>query len=73
MVQGWATVLVLAFGIVVAVIGVIAYLRMFRKNKAQDTSPSPEDDSSPGFTYTAATREMKEEARSKSERADTRD
>lgn len=33
MVQGWVTMLVLAFGILVAVIGVIAYLRMFRKDR----------------------------------------
>jgi len=32
--QGWATALLLAFGIAVGVIGVVAYLRMLRKEKA---------------------------------------
>ncbi|MFD0589514.1 hypothetical protein ACFQZE_16115 [Paenibacillus sp. GCM10027627] len=31
--QGWMTTLLLAFGIAVGVIGVIAYLRLFRKEK----------------------------------------
>lgn len=30
---GWVTMLLLAFGIAVGVIGVIAYLRLFRKEK----------------------------------------
>ncbi|EFM10327.1 hypothetical protein PaecuDRAFT_2763 [Paenibacillus curdlanolyticus YK9] len=30
-VEGWVTALVVVFGILVAVVGVIAYLRMFRK------------------------------------------
>ncbi|KRE46764.1 hypothetical protein [Paenibacillus sp. Soil522] len=38
MVQGWVTTLVLAFGMLVAVIGVIAYLRMFRKDRLSSTS-----------------------------------
>lgn len=33
MADNWITMLLLAFGIVVAVIGVIAYLRMFHKQK----------------------------------------
>lgn len=32
--QGWTTALLLAFGIAVGVTGVIAYLRMLRKEKA---------------------------------------
>ncbi|SFF26487.1 hypothetical protein SAMN04487969_12148 [Paenibacillus algorifonticola] len=34
MVRGWVTALVLAFGIAVAVLGVIAYLRMFHKERS---------------------------------------
>ncbi|MCU6710618.1 hypothetical protein M6D81_18150 [Paenibacillus sp. J5C_2022] len=42
MVQGWVTTLVLAFGIAVAIIGVVAYLRLFRKEKASaHTSTEP--------------------------------
>ncbi|MFD0960098.1 hypothetical protein [Paenibacillus chungangensis] len=42
MVQGWVTTLVLAFGIAVAIIGVVAYLRLFRKEKASThTSAEP--------------------------------
>lgn len=33
MVPGWVTALVLAFGIIVGIVGVIAYLRLFRKEK----------------------------------------
>ncbi|MCR2806048.1 hypothetical protein [Paenibacillus soyae] len=40
--QGWATVLLLAFGIVVGVIGVIAYLRMLRKDKTAFVSSRPD-------------------------------
>lgn len=32
MVEGWVTALVVVFGVAVAVIGVVAYLRMFRKH-----------------------------------------
>ncbi|WP_169085617.1 hypothetical protein [Paenibacillus sp. PL91] len=47
MVQGWVTTLVLAFGIIVAVIGVIAYLRMFRKDRLSSASHRSVDISSP--------------------------
>lgn len=40
--QGLATVLLLAFGIVVGVIGVIAYLRMLGKDKSAYVSSRPE-------------------------------
>ena len=53
MVPGWVTALVLAFGIVVGIVGVIAYLRLFRKEKLAaelqlkaDASP-PNVDSKP--------------------------
>ncbi|MEK3883410.1 hypothetical protein [Paenibacillus sp. PL2-23] len=39
--QGWVTVLLLAFGIAVAVVGVIAYLRMLRKDKSGYLSSNP--------------------------------
>ncbi|GFN33230.1 hypothetical protein [Paenibacillus xylaniclasticus] len=32
MVEGWVTTLVVVFGVAVAVLGVVAYLRMFRKD-----------------------------------------
>jgi len=32
MVEGWVTALVIVFGVAVAVVGVVAYLRMFRKD-----------------------------------------
>lgn len=47
MVQGWVTTLVLAFGIIVAIIGVIAYLRMFRKDRLSSTSHQAADVSPP--------------------------
>lgn len=47
MVQGWVTTLVLAFGIVVAVIGVISYLRMFRKDRLSEAAQPAVDVSSP--------------------------
>lgn len=53
MVQGWVTTLVLAFGIVVAIIGVIAYLRMFRKDRLSSTSHQPDDVSSPNVFISA--------------------
>ncbi|ANY66074.1 hypothetical protein BBD42_06085 [Paenibacillus sp. BIHB 4019] len=34
MVQGWVTALVLSFGIAVAIFGVVAYLRMFHKDRS---------------------------------------
>ncbi|MNR44924.1 hypothetical protein D3C85_1637240 [compost metagenome] len=63
----------MAFGIIVAIIGVIAYLRMFRKNKLQEAPPAQEDVSSPNLTYTAASRENEDKDHAKSEQADTRD
>jgi hypothetical protein len=50
MVQGWVTTLVLAFGIVVAIIGVIAYLRMFRKDRLSSTSHPAADVPPPTVT-----------------------
>lgn len=42
MVQGWVTTLVLVFGIAVAIVGVVAYLRLFRKEKVSaPTSTEP--------------------------------
>ncbi|OMF32665.1 hypothetical protein BK133_14305 [Paenibacillus sp. FSL H8-0548] len=46
-VPGWVTTLVLGFGIVVAVIGVIAYLRMFRKDRLSSHSHQAADVSPP--------------------------
>lgn len=43
MAQGWVTALLLAFGIAVGVIGVVAYLRLFRKEKLAATSHSRAD------------------------------
>lgn len=43
MVQDWVTTLLLAFGIAVGIIGVIAYLRLFRKEKAAAASHSRAD------------------------------
>lgn len=53
MVQGWVTTLVLAFGIVVAVIGVIAYLRMFRKDRLSGTAQPAANVSSPKLNIAA--------------------
>lgn len=43
MVDGWVTMLVLAFGIIVAAIGVFAYLRMFYKERGTHASRSMMD------------------------------
>lgn len=40
--EDWVTFALLAFGIAVGVIGVVAYLRMYRKEKLAE-SQSPED------------------------------
>lgn len=40
MVQGWVTVLLLAFGIGVGIAGVVAYLRLFRKERLAALSDS---------------------------------
>ena len=40
--HGWVTVLLLAFGMAVGIIGVIAFLRMFRKDKAAYGSTRPD-------------------------------
>jgi len=44
--QGWVTTLLLAFGIVVGIIGVVAYLRMLRKEKGAATDQSITESSS---------------------------
>ncbi|MFF2092946.1 hypothetical protein [Paenibacillus sp. NPDC058174] len=43
MVNSWVTIIMLAFGILVAVIGVFAYLRMFYKEKSLSSSPTAID------------------------------
>lgn len=45
MVEDWVTILVLAFGIIVAVVGVIAYLRLYRREKEDTESQSISDHS----------------------------
>lgn len=72
MVQGWVTTLVLAFGIIVAVIGVIAYLRMFRKDRLTG-APGLTDVSPPKPAAAAAARENAQDLASKSEQAAPRD
>ncbi|MUT65967.1 hypothetical protein [Paenibacillus sp. NEAU-GSW1] len=63
MVDGWVTMLMLAFGIIVAVIGVTAYLRMFNKEKSLSSSHSSIDIPPPLSRHTAP-----EEDRSSDER-----
>lgn len=46
MVSPWVTICVIAFGIVVAIGGVMAYLRMY-KNSSWPTSRPPVQDSKP--------------------------
>ncbi|MBW7454537.1 hypothetical protein ACFOLF_15120 [Paenibacillus sepulcri] len=41
MVKEWVTISVIAFGVIIAVIGVVAYLRMYKKI-AWTSSPPPE-------------------------------
>lgn len=38
--RDWVTIVLLAFGIAVGVIGVIAYLRLYRKEKLAEAQPS---------------------------------
>ncbi|MCA0756940.1 hypothetical protein KP806_17920 [Paenibacillus sp. N4] len=73
MVQGWVTMLVLAFGILVAVIGVIAYLRMFRKDRLTGAPGSLTDISPPKPAAAVSTRENAQDLASKSEHAAPRD
>ncbi|MBH5318715.1 hypothetical protein I6N90_12990 [Paenibacillus sp. GSMTC-2017] len=49
MASEWATKLLLGFGIVVAIIGVLAYLRLFRKEKLTRTTHSRADVTPPSF------------------------
>ncbi|WP_127533150.1 hypothetical protein [Paenibacillus kobensis] len=44
MVEGWVTTLVVVFGVAVAVVGVVAYLRMFRKGAGAATYRSTAGD-----------------------------
>ncbi|CAM4093213.1 hypothetical protein L1N85_10355 [Paenibacillus alkaliterrae] len=73
MVQGWVTTLVLAFGILVAVIGVIAYLRMFRKDRLSRAYQSTTDVPPPHPTIVGNTRENGQDSKAKSEQAAPRD
>ncbi|MBD3921142.1 hypothetical protein H8B09_20410 [Paenibacillus sp. PR3] len=50
MVEGWVTALVVVFGVAVAVAGVVAYLRMFRKNADSTVHPSVTSDSNSRIT-----------------------
>ncbi|MFX3633239.1 MAG: hypothetical protein ACE3L7_15245 [Candidatus Pristimantibacillus sp.] len=63
MIDNWITTLLLAFGIVVAVIGVIAYLRMFHKEKERTTFHSSVDNPPP----IGGTKASEEDAESPSE------
>ncbi|WP_138756522.1 hypothetical protein [Paenibacillus sinopodophylli] len=73
MVQGWVTTLVLGFGIVVAVIGVIAYLRMFRKDRLSSTSNQTDDVSSPNVIISAKSRDGGHAKEAKPEQAAPQD
>ncbi|WP_424768714.1 hypothetical protein [Paenibacillus sp. sgz302251] len=73
MAQGWVTMLVLAFGIMVAVIGVIAYLRMFRKDRLAAASQPGVDAPPPQQAFAANTRDHELHADSQSEQATTKD
>ncbi|REK74424.1 hypothetical protein [Paenibacillus paeoniae] len=46
MAEGWITTVLLAFGIAVGIVGVVAYLRMLRKEKG-GASVQPDAESSP--------------------------
>ncbi|PWV97998.1 hypothetical protein DFQ01_11980 [Paenibacillus cellulosilyticus] len=50
MVEGWVTALVIVFGVAVAVAGVVAYLRMFRKHADSTVHPSVTGDSNSRIT-----------------------
>lgn len=73
MVQGWVTTLVLAFGMLVAIIGVIAYLRMFRKDRLSSTSDQAADVSPPNIINTAKSMESGHNTEAKPEQAAPRD
>lgn len=73
MVQGWVTTLVLAFGMLVAVIGVIAYLRMFRKDRLSSTSDQSADVSPPNIIIAAKSMESGHSTEAKPEQAGPRD
>ncbi|MNG19897.1 hypothetical protein D3C84_1041070 [compost metagenome] len=47
MVEGWVTTLVVVFGVAVAVVGVVAYLRMFRKDASAVAYRSTSGDNTP--------------------------
>ncbi|MGG4032314.1 hypothetical protein ABEV74_01200 [Paenibacillus cisolokensis] len=46
-VEGWVTTLGLIFGIAVALLGVVAYLRMFRKGTGGPAFPHSEEPADP--------------------------
>jgi hypothetical protein len=73
MVQGWVTTLVLAFGIGVAIIGVIAYLRMFRKDRLSSTSNQSADVSPPNVIRITTARDSEHNQPPKSEKTAPRD
>lgn len=73
MVQGWVTMLVLAFGIIVAVIGVLAYLRMFRKDRLSAASRSGADVSPPKGINSAAETDDRTNLETVTEHAATKD
>jgi|GEM_PF-1217052 hypothetical protein len=50
MVEGWVTALVIVFGVAVAVAGVVAYLRMFRKQANSSVHPSVKSDGNSRIT-----------------------
>lgn len=72
MVQGWVTTLVLAFGMLVAVIGVIAYLKMFRKDRLSSTSDQT-DVSPPNIIIAVKSMESGHNKEAKPEQAAPRD
>ncbi|MOA01078.1 hypothetical protein D3C78_1204650 [compost metagenome] len=53
MLRDWVTILLLAFGIIVAVIGVIAYLSMYRKDRLSTMAQSTSDVTPPNSTVAA--------------------
>ncbi|HTG69390.1 MAG TPA: hypothetical protein VL921_09055 [Candidatus Udaeobacter sp.] len=73
MVQGWVTTLVLAFGMLVAIIGVIAYLRMFRKDRLSSTSDQAADVSPPNIIIAAKSMESGHNMEAKPEQPAPRD
>ncbi|CAM4524742.1 hypothetical protein FHS16_003456 [Paenibacillus endophyticus] len=73
MVQGWVTTLVLGFGIAVAVVGVIAYLRMFRKDRLSSTSHQADDVSPPNVFISAKSTDGGHKKEAKPEQATPQD